>query len=103
MAVQIHHAPRHITTLKPAQTLDLIKTAAIVFLSQYKRNILFTFLSTFILQKFQKSPFYKGLKEKIKHKNDKKKKKRTALYIHRKIYEKHCPAHNLKKLKTPIL
>ena len=33
----------------------------------------------------------------------KKKKRRTALYIHRKIYEKHCPAHNLKKLKTPIL
>lgn len=34
MAVQIHHAPRHITTLKPAQTLDLIKTAATFYIPE---------------------------------------------------------------------
>ena len=75
MAVQIHHAPRHITTLKPAQTLDLIKTAATIFIPEQKKHslpFLYFLLHPFLFTKYRKVPFYKALKEKMKHKTDEK-------------------------------
>ena len=73
MAVQMHHTTSHITTLKPAYTLALIKTAVTFFIPEQKKYPLplsFTFLSLIILIKYRKVPFYKALKEKIKQKNN---------------------------------
>ena len=53
------------------------------FLSQYKKYPLLlsiTFLSTFILPKCQKAPFYKALKEKMKHKTDEKEEEDCPVY-----------------------
>ena len=84
MAVQIHHAPRHITTLKPAQTLDLIKTAATIFIPEQKKHSL-PFLSFFghpsLFTKCRKAPVYKDLKEKTKHKKGEKEEE-DILYVY---------------------
>jgi len=76
------------------------------FLSQYKKYPLLlsiTFLSTFILSKCQKAPFYKGLIEKNKTKKVKKGRRGGLPCIYTKKTQKTLLCLSPKKLKIPIL
>lgn len=103
MAVWLHHAHN---ILKPAQTLDLIKTAATVSypsIKKYPLPLSTTFLSIFILTKCPKAPFYKALKENMKHKTDEKEEE-DILYVYtQKEVRKPLLYLAPKKLKMPIL